>query len=72
MRHLKVQGNSSLVRDIDSQALINIDDNAFNSYMRTKENYDKKENEFEQLRTELAEIKRMMTNLLSRGDLWQQ
>lgn len=72
-KYLKVEGNSSLVREVSSQAIINKNDTDYKSYMLQKEALRSRRLEIQQqaaeinnLKEDLAEIKSMLQNILGK------
>lgn len=68
---LKVQGNTSLVRDVSSNAILNTDTAEYTQYMRNKQIAMKKKEEIDQhsqdinmLKQDMAEIKQMLSMLV--------
>ena len=73
MSYIKVEGHNNLVRDIRSNAIVNSNKSEFKMYMkRQKERNaeaDKMRNvckEINNLKTELREIKNLLTKVLSK------
>jgi len=69
--YIKVEGNSSLVRDADTMAILNTNRADYDNYMRRKESLmsDKEQiasqaEEINNLKQDLSEIKQMLTALL--------
>jgi len=62
----KVKGKEHLVKDEFSKAVINTDKNAYALYKKRKTIIQVKNNEIEQLRTEMSELKLMMTQILDK------
>ena len=73
---LRIENESSLVRDSISGAVINIDSSGYDKYMRASENLANNKKQVTQivgdvkdLQSEIAEIKLLLINILSRyGD----
>lgn len=76
MRSLKqfapVEGHTTLIRDMSSNAIISTDDAAYNAYKlrresekRRQELIDKQKNEIDQIKTEMIEIKTMLSQLIA-------
>ena len=73
MSYIKVEGHSSLVRDIKSNAIVNSNKSEFQMYMKRhkerNEQADKMRNvckEINNLKSELREIKSLLTKVLSK------
>ena len=68
----KVEGHMSLVRDMQSNAIISTDDNEFNAYKKRRE-LDKKraaeiitqQKEIDSIKTDVQEIKNMLVAILN-------
>lgn len=68
---LKVEGNTSLVRDVSSNAILNTNMSDYTEYMRNKQIALERKNKFEQqaadinmLKQDMTEIKQMLSMLL--------
>ena len=73
MSHIKVEGHTNLVRDIRSNAIVNSNKSEFQMYMKRhkerNEQGDKMRNvckEINNLKSELREIKSLLTKVLSK------
>ena len=72
--HIKVEGNSSLVRDTQTSAIINNDSSGYISYMKKKE-IQKNQNalltnaidDIDGLKTDMQEIKILLQKLMDRN-----
>ncbi len=67
---LKVEGHTHLVRDLKSQAIINIDSNAYARYMARKAKQQKKDDQLRdvvrdvnELKNEMREIKNLLVEM---------
>ena len=60
MSTLKVKGHTHLVRDLKSQAIINIDSDAYARYMARKAKQQKKDDEVREVIRDVNEIKKEM------------
>ena len=67
---IKVQGHTHLVRDLKSQAIINIDSNAYARYMARKAKQQKKDDQLRdvirdvnELKNEMREIKNLLVEM---------
>ena len=70
MAYAKVKGHSNLVRDLKSQAIINVDSEAYARYMARKAKQQKKDDEVRkvirdvnEIKTEMFEIKKMLKEI---------
>ena len=70
MSSVKVKGHTNLVRDLKSQAIINVDSEAYARYMARKAKQQKKDDELRkvirdvnELRNEMREIKNLIIGL---------
>lgn len=64
VKFLKVEGNTSLVRDVSSNAIVNANTNDYEEYMRNREIALKKNDELNNLKQEVSEIKQMLQMLI--------
>lgn len=71
MKHMKVEGHESLVRDMTSRAIIDTNDEAYEAYRRNRENMKrqseiivKQSEEIKSLKNDIQEIKQMLSTLL--------
>jgi hypothetical protein len=72
MKYLKVTGNTDLVRDAESRAIINTSDNGYNEYMnkRNMQLYQRdliarQDNEIQMLKNDISDIKQMLLTLIN-------
>ena len=70
MSSVKVKGHTNLVRDLKSQAIINVDSEAYARYMARKAKQQKKDDEVRkvirdvnEIKTEMYEIKKMIKEI---------
>jgi len=70
MSSVKVKGHTNLVRDLKSQAIINVDSEAYARYMARKVKQQKKDDEVRkvirdvnEIKTEMFEIKKMLKEI---------
>jgi DNA-binding transcriptional regulator YhcF (GntR family) len=63
MDKLKVEGHSSLYRDINSGAVINSNRDEYDRYMKAKANRENMINEINTLKQELDEIKQLLKQI---------
>jgi hypothetical protein len=68
---LQVEGNTSLVRDVSSNAIVNTNVASYNDYLKNKEIALSRKNQIERqnsdinmLKQDMAEIKEMLTMLI--------
>ena len=62
----KIKGKEHLVKDEYTQAVINTDRDAYTLYKRRQTIMQVKNGEIEQLKSEMSELKTMMTQVLER------
>ena len=67
MAYQKVDGNSDLVRDPKSGAILNINRSEFEKAKKVRAQKFKKEQEFVELKDEVSEIKLMLKQLLEKS-----
>lgn len=72
IKYLKVTGNSDLVRDVESRAILNTSDNGYNDYInkRNLELYQrdliKRQNdEIQTLKNDISDIKQMLITFIN-------
>jgi len=72
MKYLKVTGNSDLVRDTESSAIITISDNGYNEYInkRNLQLYQRdliarQDNEIQLLKNDISDIKQMLMTFIN-------
>ena len=63
MSTVKVKGHTHLVRDLKSQAIINIDSDAYARYMARKAKQQKKDDEVREVIRDVNEIKKEMLEI---------
>jgi hypothetical protein len=61
---IPVEGHKGLYRDEKSNAIVNCNDYEYQEYLRAKNSSLEEKNEIENLKTELTEIKSLLTKLL--------
>ena len=73
--YAKVTGKDSLVRDERNGAILNVDNNALKSYKMARNNRIKQlekeermENEIDNIKSDVSEIKDLLKNLIKRTD----
>ena len=62
----KVDGHSSLIRDMNVGRIVNVDDNEYNKYIMVKRKREQDEQEFINLKSEVSEIKNILNQLLEK------
>jgi hypothetical protein len=65
---IKVEGHSNLVRDQHSKAIINTDNKGYNKALERRRLAKEKEKEFDDLKTEVLELKDMLGKLIVKLD----
>ena len=68
MKYLKVEGNSNLVRDTSTGAILNIYKDEISAARKRKLERKQKEQEFENLKDEVGDIKKMLTQIIEKLD----
>ena len=63
---LPVEGHKSLFRDQDTNAILNMDDVAYENYINTKRNNSDKQAEMDAMKEELETLKLMLKELASK------
>lgn len=63
---IPVEGNSTLKRDSYSSAIINTDKSAYEKYILLRDQKTKEREEIDSLKTEIAEIKNMLAQLVAK------
>ena len=73
--YAKVTGKENLVRDERNGAILNVDNNALKSYKMARNNRikqlekeEKMENEIDNIKSDVSEIKDLLKNLIKRTD----
>ena len=64
MNHLKVKDNDHLYRDVNSGAIINTDNSAFEKYKRSKLKFQNMEHELNYLKGEISDILGLLKQLV--------
>tara|TARA_Y100000592_G_scaffold74046_1_gene115460 strand:- start:5956 stop:6165 length:210 start_codon:yes stop_codon:yes gene_type:complete len=62
--YIRVEDDPNLYRNIKTGAVINVNDQAYENYMRRKSKISKKDKEIQNLKNELSEIKDLLKTLL--------
>ena len=68
MKLLKVKDHSGLARDMRTGAILNINKDEINAAKKRKLERRKKEEEFENLKNEVGDIKNMLTKIIEKLD----
>lgn len=64
--YIKVEGHPNLVRDKNSGVILNINKSEINANRIRKEKQREKDNEIEQLKNDVSEIKSMLNKLVEK------
>lgn len=62
--YVQVEQDSSLYKNTETGAVINVDDQAYTNYMKMKQRRSKQNREIDQLKDEISELKGMIKTLL--------
>jgi len=65
-KYLKIENESSFIKDTTNGALINTDNQALLAYKKNKKARNKTENDIQNLKNEMHEIKQMLVKLLDK------
>lgn len=68
-RYIPVENNKDLVRDIETKAILNINNEALEAYKKNRDrarDVDRVINEHEQIKNELNEIKNLLQKLIQK------
>ena len=68
MNHLKVKDNDHLYRDVNIGAIINTDRSSFEKYKRSKLKFQNMEQELDQIKCEMSEIKSLLKQIVKSND----
>jgi len=66
--YIKVDQDTSLYKNLETGSVINIDDQAYENYMKLKKKKERKNEEISQLKDELSEIKGILKTLLENNN----
>lgn len=66
--YIKVDQDSSLYKNMHTGAVINTDDQGYENYMRMKRKKERKDEEIDQLKDELSEIKGLLKTLIENNN----
>jgi hypothetical protein len=64
---IPVQGHPNLYRDEKSGAIVNCDNLSYNQYVNSLQNRENQRKEIDQLKDEMGEIKKLLTQLLEKN-----
>jgi hypothetical protein len=64
---IPVEGHPNLYRDSKTNAIINTDKTAYNSYLKSLSSKEKEKKEIEEMKNELSEIKTLLYQLLEKN-----
>ena len=64
---IHVQGHPNLYRDEKSGAIVNCDNLSYNQYVNSLQNRQTQRKEIDQLKDEMREIKKLLTQLLEKN-----
>lgn len=67
MEGIKIEGDPDLVRDPQTNAVINSNSTAYVQYMQQKEKRRKQELEIQELKDEIGEIKSLLKTLINKS-----
>ena len=62
-KRIKIENHSNLEKDSDTNAIINVDQQAYQKYMFQKENRLKQNRTIEELKQEIEELKKILSNI---------
>jgi ribosomal protein L28 len=63
---ISVEGNTSLKRDISSNAIVNIDKNSYEEYVIMRQKKIEERTEIEIIKTEISELKTLLQQVISK------
>tara|TARA_B100001094_G_C18194940_1_gene810084 strand:- start:4995 stop:5207 length:213 start_codon:yes stop_codon:yes gene_type:complete len=66
--YIKVDQDPNFYKNLETGAVINVDDQAYSNYMRSKRKKEKKNEEIDQLKDELSEIKGLLKTLIENNN----
>ena len=64
--YVQVEQDSSLYKNTETGAVINVNDQAYTNYMKMKQRKSKQNREIDQLKDEISELKGMLKTLLNK------
>jgi hypothetical protein len=62
---IRVEGHSNLYRDERSGSIVNTDDLSYNQYLNTVNNRKKKQNEIDNIKKDIEEIKSLLKEIIN-------
>jgi hypothetical protein len=65
---IPVEGHQSLGRDPGSNAIVNTDNNAYDAYIKARNQSKRKDKELESLKAEIDELKNLVGKLVQQQD----
>ena len=65
---IPVEGHTSLGRDPASNAILNTDTSQYDAYLKAREKARKKDRSLQELQDEVAELKRLVKDLVQKED----
>ena len=65
---IPVEGYTTLGRDPSSNAIVNADTTQYDAYIKARDKAKKKDRTLEDLKTEVEELKRLVSNLVQKED----
>ena len=68
MTKVKIENHEELVRDVKTQAVLNVDSSSLAQYRERRKQERIKTKELEHLKTEVSEIKELLYQLINRDD----
>jgi hypothetical protein len=66
--YIKVDQDPSLYKNLETGSVINVDDQAYANYMKLKRQKERKNEEIDQLKNELSEIKGILKTLIENNN----
>ena len=63
---IPVEGHSHLYRDENTGAIINTDDSSYQAYIRSKRIKENEKQEIQQMKSEISEIKNILSKLVDK------
>ena len=67
MKRMKVEGHSDLERDLYSNALVNTDSDAYNTFIQIVNEKNAREERLNRLEKDMSEIKDLVRQLIDKG-----
>ena len=66
--YIKVEQDPSFYKNLETGGVINVDDHSYSNYMKMKRKKEKKNEEIDQLKDELSEIKGLLKTLIENNN----